>query len=175
MSMGIRLRLRSPQLRNADNLHRIAIANLEDQEQSLRRWWHKKYRIPPKPLDDYTAEELYLEHLEDFYERNPKAAQDFLRSTAGDDEWDGEVSAEHERQIQERLARLQKKRPVDIKKYQSEGDENLSDEDIAGMLSMVGRDLPGSRRAAKSAPVMAPTEAALGDGGSGEFDEQFEG
>lgn len=175
MQLGISMRHRELRLLNADNLHRIAIARLHDQDHSLTSWWHRKYRVPPKPIDDYTAEELYVEHLEDFYSRDQKALDDFLRRSARAEEWDGELPADVERANVKRLAALQAKRPVDIKKYQTEGDEKLSDEDIAQIMASVGRDLPGSRAAMKAGGYRPPGPV-LGDAvepTDGEFDEDF--
>ncbi len=39
----------------------------------MRRWWCKKYTLPPtSPLFlAYTAEELWIEYFEDYYEKHP--------------------------------------------------------------------------------------------------------
>ena len=104
--LNIRLKRSSPRLVNADNLHRVAISNLDDQERALTRWWCNKYRTPPKPLEDYTLEEIFVEHLEDFYERDPRAAKDFLRSVRKEEEWDGNHAVSVERELQARWAKI---------------------------------------------------------------------
>ena len=45
----------------------------------LRRWWCKKYVAPPTDPRylAYTPEELWVEYLEDIYERNPAALREF--------------------------------------------------------------------------------------------------
>ena len=167
---GITVREWNPLLLNADNLHRIAISNLSNNEHALRRWWHKKYRIPPKQIEDYTEEELYVEHLEDYYSANPKAIQEFLASSVKVDDWDGEIDPELERETLKRLERFNKRRDIDIKKYQTEGDTDLSDEAVAAILASVGKDLPGSRRALREGKSQAPVQGdIMGEG----FDEVF--
>lgn len=159
---------------NPDNLHRIAIANLEDEERQLIRWWCKKYKQPEKPLRDYTLEEIFVEYLEDYYEDNPQEATKFLQEVV---EWDGEYDPEVERDVQRRLAKINTKKPVDTDKYRSEDDENLTDEQVRAILDGLGRDLPGSRLVQSG-----KTQPALGSGSLdpqdkpqavGEFTDEF--
>jgi len=144
------MRLRKPsstlnrELRNADNLHRIAISNLRDHEHSLRRWWHQKYGKPPKPLDDYTTEELYIEYLEDFYDRNPDEIDKFLAKPSAaqaaiNEEWDGTEKFRGEDEALAMLARIRKRqgKTVDLTKYQS--DEEVSDEEFAKIFASIGK------------------------------------
>lgn len=44
-------------------------------EHYLRRWWVKKYQMPPtsQEFGAYTHEQLWVEFFEDVYERNPNA------------------------------------------------------------------------------------------------------
>lgn len=132
-------------LRNNDNLHRIAISNLDDEEHRMIRWWCRKYKTPRKPLDDLTVEELTLEYLEDYYEKNPEKIKEFTQSVDSvEDDWEGETTPEHELAIQKRLKKLGHK--VDISKYQTEGDENLSDDECEEILQSLGKDIKGSRK-----------------------------
>jgi hypothetical protein len=134
------MNLASVELVNDDNLHRIAIENLNDGLHALKRSWHKRWNQPPKALDDYTIEELLIESYEDYYLRHPQEADRFLNSvnlgSSDDDEW-------LERQIKESEREGIEANDV-IKKYQTEGDEEMSDEECAKILSSVGKRLPGS-------------------------------
>jgi len=147
-----------------DNLHRIAISNLQDHERRAIRWWCKKYRTPLKPLEDHTIEELIVEMLEDHYEARPSEIERFFESLLieqGGETWNGKMSDEYERQMQQRLKKL---KPVDISKYQSE--EKLSAEEEAKILENLGRDLPKSRQLT----MRGNSPPALGDG---EFEDTF--
>lgn len=46
----------------------------------LRRWWVKKYKLPPTSAEflAYTNEELWVEFYEDYYEAHPQEALDDL-------------------------------------------------------------------------------------------------
>lgn len=159
LSMNISVKERDWEsvVKSSDNFHRIAISNLEDKERELMRWWCKKYRQPLKPLEDMTLEEIYVEHLEDFYERNPEAIAEFNGQKIDEDDWDGKLPPETEA----RLKKFHEKHKVDLSKYKTAGDENLSDEECAAILDKVGRDLPGSKVAG---PQLRDEE----------FDENFE-
>lgn len=147
--LNIRLKRSSPRLVNADNLHRVAISNLDDQERSLTRWWCNKYRTPPKPLEDYTLEEIYVEHLEDFYERDPRAAKSFLGSVRKKEDWDGNHAVETERELQARWAKIHKRKGIDtdkvLAKYQTEADKAMTSEDFTKIMATIGKNLPGSK------------------------------
>ena len=141
---NLRAELRSHS--NNDNIHRIAISNLNDPLKMLERWWRKKYRTPPKDLGEYTPEELYVEYLEDYYDRHPDEAKRFgesmrIKETDG---WDGRHNPALESQIRERLKKLKEADPVIIEKYRTPGDEEMSSEEFANILDSVGRKLPGS-------------------------------
>jgi len=105
---------------NDDNFHRIALSNLKSPKRRIERWWAKKYRTPAKDFEDHTEEELYIEMLEDFYEKNPKEAKKFWTDmeTKMDIGWDGHTSDEYEESMQRRIEELQ--RPIDISQYQSD-------------------------------------------------------
>lgn len=137
----------SEQKLDNDNIHRIAITNSRDPERSLQAWWRKKYRIPPKDLDDYTAEELLLEYLEDYYRRHPEEADKFQDSATRrlEDGWDGKPDPEMEKLVIERLKKNKVFDPAIIEKYRTPGDENLSDDEIKEIFDSLGRDLPGSK------------------------------
>lgn len=152
---------------NNDNLHRVAISNLQDHERQVIRWWCKKYRAPLKPFGEHTIEELMIEMLEDYYERHPQEIERFLDNTSQEPEWDGTTSPEYEAQIQARLAKINKKRGVDLKKYQS--DVELSDAEVRNILDNLGKDLPGSRKMTKR---KGETQAVLGNDDD-EFEESF--
>lgn len=147
--LNVRLKRSSPTLVNADNLHRVAISNLESQEHQLRRWWSKKYKTPPKPLDEYTLEEIFIEHLEDFYERDPRAAKSFAGSVRPEENWDGELGVEVERELEVRWAKINKRRGFDpgktLAKYQTEADKDLTSDDFKLIMDRLGRNLPGSK------------------------------
>lgn len=130
----------------SDNLHRIAISNINDSAYVLKRWWRKKYRQPPKPLDDYTYEELYIEYLEDFYLKNPDEIERFENALdlKREDGWDGKHNDEVERDVQRRLKKIKQADPAIIEKYRTY-DEDMTKEEFDSMLESVGKNLPGSR------------------------------
>ena len=110
---------------NNDNLHRVAISNIQNTERRLIRWWCNRYKQPPKPLEEYTLEELMIEQLEEYYINNPEKIDEFkgLVDSSVDD-WDGTISPELEEMIRSKANK------VDISKYQTENDKNLSDEEV---------------------------------------------
>jgi hypothetical protein len=128
---------------NNDNLHRIAISNLNNDEKKLIRWWCDRYKQPPKQLDDYTFEELYVEQLEHYYSKNPDKISDFFAKNSQEEEaeWDGRFDGETERRISSFWS---KRKSGTIKKYQTDNRE-YSDEEIEKMLGSVGKHLPGSK------------------------------
>jgi len=113
------------QLLDNDNLHRIAISNTKDTEKRLIRWWCNHYKQPPKQLDEYTIEELFIEQLEEYYIRYPEKIEEFLGSVnqKQEDDWDGSLDPEMEKVIKKRLGKVK----VDISKYQNENDKDLTD------------------------------------------------
>lgn len=120
------------------NYHKIAIANLEDNELQLRRWWHEKYNIPPKPLDDYRIEELYVEMLEDFYSENPRQLAEMKDKITfqNEPEWDGETTEEYEAA----MAPWFEKNKIDISEFQS--DEELTSEQEQAIIDSLGKPGP---------------------------------
>lgn len=149
-----------------DNLHRIAISNLRDHERTVIRWWCKKYQTPVKPLEDHTIEELTIEMLEDYYEARPEEIERFfdsLKMEAGELDWDGRMPDEYEKAMKKKLDRLNKKRGVNLEKYQS--DEQLTDEEVRDLLANVGKSLPKSKTLTKK----GSEPPVLGD----EFDDTF--
>jgi len=145
-------------LKSNDNLHFIAIENIKDEALLLRKWWHKKYRIPPKPLDEYTYEELFIEQLEDYYLGDASRVETFLSSVGqGKDEWDGEAPPEVEQTLEKR--RENSKGRID--KYKTE-DEEISEEEFNKMMDNVGYNLPGSKKTVDQGSAM-----------SDEFEETF--
>lgn len=159
------MRLRKPsstqsKLVNADNLHRIAISNLDDHEYALKRWWHQKYQIPPKPIDDYTVEELYVEYLEDFYDKHPdeRARLDRKVETV---EWDGTEKFRGEDEALAMLKRIRKKqgKTVDLEKYRT--DDEFSEEELEKIMASIGKT-PRPKLSA-SGPTL----------GNDEFDDDF--
>lgn len=127
-----------------DNLHRIAIANVTDSERILARWWTKKYQTPLKPFAEHTTEELIIEMLEDYYDQNRSEIDRFFDKVNSEStpEWDGSTSEEYEREIQKRLSKFKK---VDISKYQSDADKELTPEEEENILASLGRSLPKSK------------------------------
>jgi len=160
------MRLRKPssqlnrRLLNADNLHRIAISNLNDHEHQLKKWWHQKYRVPPKPVDDYTVEELYVEYLEDFYERHPEEIAAFDKARSGAEEWDGSEKFRGEDEALALLKRVRQRqgKTVDLSKYKT---EDVSDEEFEKIVASVGK----SKRPKLKVPLL----------GEDEFEDDFGG
>ena len=156
------LRLFDSQKLSNTNLHLIAISNLQNHERKIIRWWCAKYKVPQKPLMEHTMEELMIEYLEDFYEKNPKDIQVLLNSIdAENSEWDGETSPDYEVEMQKRLSKMRK---IDLTKFQS--DEELTSEQEQNILDNLGRNLPPKK-------VVQRTEEGLKVIGDEEFDEQF--
>ena len=137
--------LRNLDLDNVDNLHRIAIANLEDGERRLQRWWAEKYCKPMKSYEEHRVEELTVELLEDFYEKHPEEIQKFLEKEVSEEdlEWDGSMPAEYERQIKRRLDKINQKNETKLSKYKS--DVTLTEAEEKELLDGLGRDLKKSR------------------------------
>lgn len=121
---------------DVDNLHLIAISNVDDTQRRIERWWEKKYRKPLVPYLEHTQEELYVKYLEDYYERNPEEAERFLNSLHNVPEWDGTMDEEHERQMQ---ARWKKKKQIDLTQFQS--DKELTEEEEQAILDNLGKNL----------------------------------
>jgi|GEM_PF-7120878 len=144
-----------------DNLHRIAISNLQDGQRDLERWWAKKYGTPKKAYDEHILEELLIEKFEDYYSQNPDEIARFedLVAKGKEDDWDGAMSAEHEAGIAKWLS---KKKKVDLSKYQS--NDELTEEDEKKILDSLGFNLPKSSKLVN-----------LGDGDLKEFDDDFLG
>lgn len=124
---------------NTDNLHLIAISNINSPKRKMERWWEKKYKSPLRQYEDHTIEELIVEYLEDFYDNNPQEIDRFLDSLANQDqeEWNGKMSEDHERAMQ---ARWKKTRQIDLSKFQS--DEQLSPEEEKALLDNLGKTVP---------------------------------
>lgn len=156
--------LRDKSLNNY-NLHRIAISNLQSAERQIERWWCKKYKRPLKEYDEHTIEELMIEMLEDYYDKNPQEAKKFLNVAIQEDDWDGSTSPEYEAEIQARLRKINKRNRVDISKYQTPN-ENVSDEQFEEILRNVGRNLPKSKVSEKKEDGSLIIE-------SDEFDDAF--
>lgn len=127
-----------------DNLHRIAISNLEGEnfDSWARSWWESKFRQPLKAYDDHTMEELAIKIFEDFYRKNPEEIKKFQMGEIKDD-WDGTVDAEHEKQIKERIKKIDQRNRVDIKKYQS--DKVLTEEEEKKILLSLGQKVEDKR------------------------------
>lgn len=83
-------------------------------------------------------EELLIEYLEDFYENNPKEIEKMLMAIESEQsEWDGEVSAEYEVEMQKIFS---KKKKIDLSQWQS--DEELTPEQEDEIIANLGRNLP---------------------------------
>jgi len=122
---------------NNDNLHLVAISNLEDIEQLVVKWWCKKYRVPERPLNEYTIEELFVEMMEDYYQNNPDIKNKFLFDMENVDKWDGSI--QYDEKTKEKLDSFYKKHNVDISKWQSK--ENVDEKKV---LDTLGMNLPDS-------------------------------
>lgn len=126
------------------NLHLIAISNIKDIEKKINRWWRGKYKTPEKQYGQYTIEELVIEQLEDFYEKNPEEINRFLASNGNtEDDWDGTMPTQYEENIQKNLGRFFDKNRVDLSKYKSE--EQVDEKEEKRILENLGRRLPGSK------------------------------
>jgi len=121
---------------NNDNLHRVAISNLQNTERRLERWWEKKFRSPLKEYEDHTYEELLVGMLEDYYESHPEEAERFSSSIfyEEDKEWDGKVSDDYEEMAQRDLKKFFERNKVDLTKYQGEEEEDLTEDDLLAQL-----------------------------------------
>ena len=161
---------------NNDNLHLIAISNLNDPERRIIRWWSKKYKSPQKPLEEHTIEELIIEMLEDYYDNNVTEASRFLegiesRTYRYEDVWDGTMPDDYQRNVVAGLKGFYNKNRVDLAKYQS--DEELTPEQEEEIVNNLGKNLPRSKSysSSKVGPrrgIEVPTI------GGDEFDESFE-
>lgn len=118
----------------SENYHLIAISNLSDPDRQLQRWWCKKYQMPPRQLEDYTSEELFIEMLEDYYADKPDEIDKF---TEGLDEWDGEMSVEYDQQIKKWRERSKDKNL--LAKYDS--DVELTEEEEKELINNIGKKL----------------------------------
>ena len=105
-------KLPSIQQENNRNLHRIAISNLQDHEKRIVRWWCNKYKVPVKPLEDHTMEELLVEMLEDYYERHPQEIERFYDEESAQQEigWDGRMSDQYESDMKKRLKKINERK-----------------------------------------------------------------
>lgn len=120
------IREREETKRDELSYHLIAITNIEDTQHRLSKWWHKKYGIPPKSLEDHTIEELFIEQLEDFYEANPEEIGKLKEMMlVEDDDWDGTMSDEHEKKMKKFAERVGH---VDLTRFQKKSEDNKSDE-----------------------------------------------
>ena len=138
-----------------DNLRLVAISNIRfNNEKSLRAWWHRKYKIPPKPIEDYTFEELLIENFEDFYSNHPEKAVEFLKLQPV------EVVEVEDMTVPSHVQWILDKRKGrgKIEKYKTAGDENLTDEECQNILS----GIRGTRQGATSNPSLPQ-----------EFDDDF--
>lgn len=86
--------------------------------------------MPPKQIEEYTFEELMIEYFEDFYFDNPEKADEFLDRRI-DEQEEFVVPAE----VRKMIARRKDK--VDLSKYRTEGDENLSDQECKKILDSI--------------------------------------
>ena len=107
------------------------------------KWWCDKYKQPIKPLHEHYWEELYIEHLEDFYDKNPIEIERFQASViAADnaqDDWNGSMPAEYEKAMKARLKKINERNKVDMTKYQSS--EVLTQEQEEAILASLGMNL----------------------------------
>lgn len=170
-SLTYLLRNHSPYF-NHDNLHRIAISNLDNGRRRQERWFSKKYQKPLKEYEDHHEEELWIEMLEDFYDAHPVEIHRFMEAESArtNDGWDGRMSSEYEKQIKQKLQRINERNGVDISKYQS--GEKLTQAQEEKILADLGMNLPKSRKVIHGSPIRGekPHEVhTLGE----EFDEDF--
>jgi len=156
---------------NNDNLHLIAISNLDDPKRRMERWWSKKYKTAPKQLEDYTHEELLIEMLEDYYDNNTTEVDRFLAGLDDpSNEWDGSMPADYEKAVKSKLKNFFARNAVDLSKYKS--DKKLTPDEEQALLDNLGRRLPKSRVVKQSSPKEKDEYALLG-GDLGEFEEEF--
>ena len=155
------LRLFNSQEISNDNLHLIAISNLSDPDRRIERWWCKKYGQPMRPYLEHTREELMIEFLEDYYENNPNEIGKIMMKINDEPDWDGQMSADHEVQMQKIL---KKKKQVDLSGFKS--DEEISPDVEEEILRNLGRNLPPRK-------VVHKTEEGVKVIGDEEFEEKF--
>ena len=122
-----------------NNYHTIAIANLQDSEYQLKKWWHKKWNIPPKNFDEYTIEELFVEMLEDYYDNHPEEINRYLDV---EEEWDGTMPESYYNDPATKAFHEKHKNDGFLARYQS--DEELTPEQEKEILDNVGKNLPHS-------------------------------
>jgi len=119
-------------------MHRLAIDALNNSLVYLETWWRDRYRVPGKPFEDHSFEELYLERLISFYYEHPDEIKKTLQNLVyDDDDWDGELSDEEEDRVQAWASR----RKVDLSKYQS--DEEVTEEEEERIIRSLGTNSPG--------------------------------
>lgn len=157
---------------NHDNLHRIAISNLDDSTRRQERWFAKKYQKPVKDYHDHHEEDLWVEMLEDFYDAHPVEIHRFMEAESArtNDGWDGRMSSDYEKQIKQKLEKINNRNGVDISKYQS--DEKLTQEQEDKILADLGTRLPKSRKVIQGSPIRGEKAQQVHTLGE-EFDEDF--
>jgi hypothetical protein len=159
-------------LKDNNNLHRIAISNLNDEEYKLKKWWHNKYKVSPKPLDELTIEEVYIDYLEDWYAKDPSRVEDFYRQSQDFDDWDGELDEVTEQKIAARWAKIKEHHDDGdvLARYRTDGDKDLSDVQVDAILRDLGKNLPGSQAGLSKSSNLTP-ESIIAE--SGEFEDLF--
>lgn len=136
MQLSKRLQLMGQVKPEYDNLRLVAISNIRgNNEQALRIWWHRKYGIPPKPIDDYTFEELLIEYFEDFYVEHPDKADEFMQGVVAIRSVGSEVDMTVPESVKRILAK--RKKDVDLSKYKTAGDEDLTDEQCQAIFDSI--------------------------------------
>lgn len=125
------------------NLHLIAISNLQDPNRILIRFMMRKYKTPPKPIMEYTAEEIRVEMLEDYYERHPQEAErlmDSVRQISLSPQYNVEegTTAEYEKDLKEKNKKFFERNTFDLSKWKS--DKPLTKEEEEQIIANLGRD-----------------------------------
>jgi hypothetical protein len=126
------------------NLHLIAISNLQDPNRLLIRFMMRKYKTPPKPIMDYTAEEIRIEMLEDYYERNPQEAEklmDSVRQSSLNPRYDvqeEQTSAEYEKELKLKNKKFFERNKFDLSKWKDERELTKAEEEE--IIANLGKD-----------------------------------
>jgi len=126
------------------NLHLIAISNLQDPNRALVRFMMRKYKTPPKPIMDYTAEEIRIEMLEDYYERNPQEAEklmDSIRQASLNPQYEVQeekVSAEYEKELKLKNKKFFERNTFDLSKWKD--DRELTKAEEEEIIANLGKD-----------------------------------
>jgi ABC-type nitrate/sulfonate/bicarbonate transport system substrate-binding protein len=120
----------------------------------------KKYKTPPKPIMDYTAEEIRLEMLEDYYERHPQEAERLLDSVRRRSSFvsanSEEMSEEYDKAIKKTYAKFFKRNTFDLSRFKD--DRELTPEEEEEIIANLGRKVPSKKLPSLSQGLISEDE-----------------